>query len=82
MPSRECGGCQGLGAHWRWCPEVVGRRASHLGVLAERAEDLGDTIGANEPGAANACYRAASILLEAAGEATREHRRGGATEAP
>lgn len=58
-----CGGCQGLGAHVRWCPEVVGVRASRLGVLADRVEALADEIGATSPQAANDLYRVAAHLL-------------------
>lgn len=59
---RECGGCQGLGSHWRWCPESVGRSASFIGQLAEAAESLGDRVGANNTGAANHLYMASSLL--------------------
>jgi hypothetical protein len=68
---RRCGGCEGGGAHWRWCPAVVGRTASLLGQQADAAEDLGDRVGANVPGAANHLYVAASLLREAARERTR-----------
>lgn len=68
-PVGECGGCLGLGAHRRWCPEVIGRQASFLGRLAEDAEDLGDQIGPNVMGAANHCYEASGLLRKAAQEA-------------
>lgn len=59
---RDCGGCKGLGSHWRWCPEIVGALAHHAGVQAERAESLADQVGSNCAGAANHLYRAASLL--------------------
>jgi hypothetical protein len=62
----DCGGCHGLGSHRRWCPALVGPHASALGQLGEQAEALGDSIGANDHGAANACYHAADILLQEA----------------
>lgn len=63
-----------MGAHWRWCPEVVGFSASQFGQLSEAAESLGDRVGANEPGAANHLYRAAGMLRERADVRAREHR--------
>lgn len=63
---RSCGGCEGKGAHRRWCPAVVTPRAALLGPLGERAESLGDTVGANEPDATNHLYAAASLLKNAA----------------
>jgi hypothetical protein len=65
----ECGGCQGLGSHRRWCRVAVGSRASLLGRAAEQAESLGDTVGANYPQAANALYGASGALREAANDA-------------
>ena len=62
----DCGGCEGAGAHRRWCPERVGRQASQLGLLSERAEDLADMVGSNLPEASNALYRAAGLLREKA----------------
>ena len=62
----DCGGCAGLGSHKRWCPEVVGRAASYLGLMSERADGLGDTVGANCCEATNHLYKAAALLrLEA-----------------
>lgn len=66
MTTRDCGGCQGLGSHRRWCEAVVGRHASIMGAQAERAESLGDSVGPNEMGAANCLWRAASLLREGA----------------
>ena len=67
----DCGGCQGLGSHRRWCPAVVGYRAHRLGKQSEQAENLADSVGANHPGAANALYHAAGLLAAAArGEST------------
>lgn len=41
---------------------IVGQTASMFGRLAQEAEDLGDRIGPNDMGAANACYSAAGSL--------------------
>lgn len=54
----------------------MGRRASHLGTLAEQAESLGDTVGGNLPGAANHLYRAAGLLREEALQAKTQHEGG------
>lgn len=62
MLDSECGGCQGIGRHRRWCPAVVGESASEVGTLAELAESLGDRIGSNDPGAANMAYRLSGRL--------------------
>lgn len=70
---RECGGCQGLGSHWRWCPEAVGHSASMYGQLSQAAEDLGDRVGANNPGAANHLYAAAGLLRQDALEAKERY---------
>lgn len=68
MGRKYCGGCEGEGAHWRWCPAVVGRHANVLGVLSDEAEALGDRVGANQTGAANHLWVAAGLLREAAEE--------------
>lgn len=60
--ARDCGGCRGEGAHWRWCPQVVGFAASQYGQMSEQAEDLGDRIGANDPVLANRAYALAGGL--------------------
>lgn len=60
--TRRCGGCEGKGAHWRWCPRIVGQAASWIGQYAQQAEDLADSVGANEPDAANMLYGAAGRL--------------------
>lgn len=65
---RDCGGCKGMGSHWRWCEVSVGPAASRRGIWSERAEALADEIGANEPDAANLLYHASSVLLRAARE--------------
>jgi hypothetical protein len=70
---RQCGGCEGQGAHWRWCPWVVGANASIMGQQADRAESLGDSVGANEPGAANHLYAAAALLREGARRRAEEY---------
>ena len=68
MARRECGGCEGKGAHWRWCPVVVGRNASITGQQSARANNLADEVGANEPGAANHLYAAAALVRRKANE--------------
>ena len=62
----DCGGCQGIGAHRRWCEAAVGRAASIMGRQAQQAESLGDSVGPNEMGAANHLWAAASLLREGA----------------
>lgn len=39
--------------------------------MADAAEDLGDRVGANEPGAANHLYAASGLLRKAAEERTQ-----------
>lgn len=63
-----CGGCHEQGAHWRWCPEKVGHLASIIGQAADRAEDIGDTVGSNYPQGANHAYGLASMLRKRAEE--------------
>lgn len=70
---RECGGCQGLGSHWRWCPEWVGQAAHLAGTRSQLAEDLADSVGANNPGAANHLYAAAGLLKQDALEAKEQY---------
>jgi hypothetical protein len=69
---RQCGGCEGQGAHVRWCPEVVGPAASIMGSYAERAESLGDSVGPNDMGAANHLWAAAALLRKGAQDRARE----------
>lgn len=71
----DCGGCQGEGAHWRWCPEVVGAQASRLSQWGQRAEDLADEVGSNDMGAANQLYHAGA-MLKASAEAARKEFQG------
>lgn len=59
---RACGGCEGRGSHWRWCPEVVGFSAHITGLQSEKAGSLADSVGSNCAGAANHLYVAASLL--------------------
>lgn len=68
----KCGGCRDLGAHARWCPEVVGHKASKLGQASEQADALGDFIGSTDPALANAAYVLAMRLLAAAILASRK----------
>lgn len=65
---RDCGGCKGIGSHWRWREAAVGHAASRRGIWSEKAEALADEIGANCPDAANLLYHASSVLLRAANE--------------
>lgn len=59
---RVCGGCEGKGAHWRWCPKVVGPSASMMGRYAQQADSLGDSVGANDMGASNLLWQASGML--------------------
>lgn len=74
MADRPCGGCEGKGSHWRWCPVAVGRGASLMGRYAAQAESLGDSVGANNIAAANHLYAAAGLLYKDAGERKEEFR--------
>lgn len=71
MSEYPCGGCEGKGAHRRWCAASVGHSASVFGGYAEAAENLADSVGSNEMGAANHLY-AASALLRSLAEARRD----------
>lgn len=62
----DCGGCNDLGAHTRWCPERVGPTAARLGAASERADSLGDFIGGADPHLANEAYRLSMRLWSAA----------------
>lgn len=70
---RKCGGCLGLGAHIRWCPRIVGLSASIRGQQSEQANSLADSVGSNNPGAANLLYSASAVLLEDALELKRQY---------
>lgn len=72
---RPCGGCEGLGAHRRWCPVAVGQRAAYFGQLSEEAESLGDRIGPNDMEAANAAWYLAARLRKQAADARDLHQR-------
>lgn len=58
-----CGGCQGLGAHRQFCPHHPDYHPWKR--LAAMAEDIGDTIGANEAGLANRAYALAGAIKDA-----------------
>jgi hypothetical protein len=58
----DCGGCRGEGSHRRWCIQKVGIAAHVYGTEAEKAESIGDSIGANDPGLANMAYRLSGEL--------------------
>jgi hypothetical protein len=56
---RACGGCNGLGAHSRRChtqPGFLWR------IFEDKAEELGDLIGSNDPEAANTAYALAARM--------------------
>lgn len=63
---RDCGGCEGKGAHWRWCAKVVGERSWFLGCLGDEADHLADAVGSNNTSAANHLYSAAGLLHQQA----------------
>jgi len=63
---RDCGGCEGKGAHWRWCQNVVGERSWFLGCLGDEASHLADSVGSNNTSAANYLYASASLLHDQA----------------
>lgn len=73
MTERPCGGCDGLGAHWRWCRTAYGAKANFLGTWSVNAGNLADTIGSNCPGAANHMYQAAALLEQEAYDARTEY---------
>lgn len=56
----NCGGCQGIGSHQRLCPQHPNYHPYRR--LAVMAEDIGDTIGANDPGIANHAYSLAAQI--------------------
>lgn len=68
MTDDGCGGCKGIGSHRKHCRQNP--NYSYWRELADLAESLGDRIGPNEMGAANSCYRAASLLRAKAAEET------------
>lgn len=49
----DCGGCQGLGSHKRWCRQVVGLGASVYGPMAAQLNTMGDRVGPNNMGLSN-----------------------------
>jgi hypothetical protein len=53
---------------------VVGRNAAHMGKLAAAADNLADSVGANEPGAANHLYQAAALLRDQALQLASDYR--------
>lgn len=64
-----CGGCRRQGAHNRWCETQVGRPAQMFGRWSEQCEQLANSIGSNDMGAANRLDAAAGDLLRQAEEA-------------
>lgn len=73
----DCGGCNDLGAHTRWCPEVVGPKAARLGTEGDRADVMGDRL-AFAPQLANLAYELSGKLWLAAAAEARQHRAGDA----
>lgn len=73
MNDHPCGGCEGKGSHWRWCPVAVGISASRMGILSQQANGLGDSVGPNEMGAANHLWAAASLLEQKALRLAQQH---------
>ena len=61
-----CGGCQGIGAHRRWCPAVVGMTAHAWAIRASLTDDLADEVGSNDPEMANQLYRLAAQMYDRA----------------
>jgi len=72
----RCGGCRDLGAHIRWCPEVVGPTAARLGDLADQAEDVADRVGPLWPDTANWLYTFAARARAKAQLAAEQWRAG------
>lgn len=58
-----CGGCRGLGSHRLNCPHHPDYHPWRQ--LAEAAEDIGDTIGSNDPGLANQAYALGAAIRKA-----------------
>lgn len=58
----RCGGCNGLGAHKRWCITTVGPVASKLGPCSESMEEWGDRVGGVDGDTANMLYSIANVL--------------------
>lgn len=77
--SSDCGGCEGIGAHKRWCEAEHGWAAHRLGRQAAKAEALADEVGSNHYDAANALYRAAGLLTEKAKAKSAAHKAQEAT---
>lgn len=60
VTTERCGGCQDIGSHRRHCRKNP--NYNRYLELADRAENLGDEIGANDPGLANIAYRLSGLL--------------------
>lgn len=56
----DCGGCRGMGSHRRYCPRNPNYHPWRR--LADRAVDIGDQIGGNDPGVANQAYALAARI--------------------
>lgn len=55
-----CGGCRGLGSHRRLCPRNPDYHPWKR--LAQMANDIGDSIGSNDPGLANRAYQLGALI--------------------
>jgi len=75
IPDQDCGGCQGLGAHKRWCVTVVGKAASMLGPWGDQMEEWGDRIGGipHSQDTANMLYWFATVMEVRANKARQMH---------
>lgn len=62
--AKTCGGCQGVGAHRRWCRAVVGLSASIYGPMSEQLGSMGDTVGPNNKDLANRLWALSGDMRE------------------
>lgn len=60
MVRTTCGGCAGLGSHRRNCPKHPNYHPWYR--LEQMAEEIGDTIGANDTGLSNTAYSLAARI--------------------
>ena len=61
--ANRCGGCIGIGNHRKFCPNHPDYHPWKR--LAQMANDIGDTIGGNDPGLANAAYQLEARIVAA-----------------
>lgn len=69
----ECGGCQNLGSHKRWCRNKVGPLAAHYGPMAEALERYGDSVGPNNMELSNKLWRLSYEMREWANSLKEQH---------